>query len=367
MRFSVSTVKDSPDNVDFFVRANLASGIDHMFIVLDRPGQPGQLELAEMLKDHPHVTCLRSGKSWWVTGRPAKLNVRQRINANWVRDVLAPFAWAEWLFHVDGDEVVRLDDDALAAVPDHATTVALAPLEAVSELEPAQRRPTRFKRLLDDEELNLLHVLGLVAEPSNQHYFHGHVMGKVGVRPGAPVALALHNSIPTDGSRGVAPHSDPRLALLHYDAVSGAEFIRKWEALATAGSPRFRPSRMPSARALTHLVTADLDPEVRHAYLRRIYEITTADDVSALSDLRLLETVDPVASERTPQPFPPGARDALAERVERLRTQEKRHLLVPDLPRGGPATRRGPRALLHSLRQRRDRAEADLDAVEDLD
>lgn len=332
MRFSVSTVKDSQDNVEFFVRANLASGIDHMFVVLDSPGAPGQAEVAEMLRAHPRVTCLPGGRAWWVSGRPAKLNVRQRINANWVRDLLSPFPWAEWLFHIDGDEVVRLDDAALAAVPREATTVALAPLEAVSELEP-QGRPTRFKRLLDDEELNLLHVLGKVPAPRNQHYFHGHLLGKVGVRPSAPVALALHNSLPVGRGRATGPHRDERLTLLHYDAVSGTEFIRKWEALGTAGSPRFRSSRMPSARALTHLVNADLSPEVRHAYLRRIYELTTADDVQALSDLGLLETVDPLASPRTPTEFPDGALEQLKARVQELRRQEKKHLYVPDPPR----------------------------------
>lgn len=329
MRFSVSTVKDSPANVEFFVRANLAQGIDHMFVVLDTPGQPGQQRVARMLDEHPHVTCLRSNKRWWATGRPSKLNVRQRINANWAKEVLAPFAWAEWLFHVDGDEVVRLDDAALAAVPSDATTVWLQPLEAVSELEP-EGRPTRFKRLLDDEELNLLHVLGLVEEPSNQYYFHGHLMGKVGVRPSAPVALALHHSIPTGRDAVVAVHHDDRLGLLHYDAVSGPEFIRKWEALGTAGDPRFRASRMPSARALTHLVNADLDPAVRRRYLERIYTTTTADDVATLDELGLLVTADPLASPRSPQPFPPGAREALEARVEELREGEKRRHYVAD-------------------------------------
>lgn len=329
MRFSVSTVKDTADNVDFFVRANLASGIDHMFIVLDAPGQPGQDEVAEMLGAHRNVTCLRAGRSWWVTGRPSKLNVRQRINANWVRALLAPLEFAEWLFHIDGDEVVRLDDEALAEVPADASTVALRPLESVSEMAPAHPRPTRFKRLLDEEELNLLHVLGVIDEPTNQHFFHGHVLGKVGVRPSAPVALALHNAIPTD-SGAVGVHADERLALLHYDAVSGAQFIRKWEALATAGTPRFRPSRMPAARALTHLVNSDLSPDVRHAYLERIYASTVADDVEALSDLGLLVDVDPLASARTPTKFPQGGRKALGARMREMRPVEKRDFYVSD-------------------------------------
>ena len=114
--------------------------------------------------------------------RPASLNVRQRINANWTRAVLEPFPWAEWLFHVDGDEVACLDHEALDAVPADLDAVWLPPWEAVSQwTQPG--RPTRFKRLLEDADLNLLHVLGAIPEPSNQTYFHGHVMGKSGVRP----------------------------------------------------------------------------------------------------------------------------------------------------------------------------------------
>lgn len=328
MRFSVSTVKDSPKNVDFFVRANLASGIDHMFVVLDAPGQPGQQRIGRMLDEHPHVTCLRSNQRWWNQPRPAKLNVRQRINANWAKEVLAPFDWAEWLFHIDGDEVVQLDDAALAQVPAEASTVWLEPREAVSELAP-EGRPTLFKRLLDEDELNLLHVLGLVDDPSNQYYFHGHLLGKVGVRPSAPVALALHNSIASRRRTGPL-HVDERLTLLHYDAVSGREFIRKWEALGTAGSPRFRASRMPSALALTHLVNAELEPGVRRRHIRRIYELTVADDVRALRELGLLVEADPTTSTRTPRAFPPGAREALAQRVEELVDGEKRRFYTPD-------------------------------------
>ena len=39
MLFTASTLKDSPENVRFFVAANLASGVDHMFVFLDG-GQP---------------------------------------------------------------------------------------------------------------------------------------------------------------------------------------------------------------------------------------------------------------------------------------------------------------------------------------
>jgi hypothetical protein len=330
MLFTASTIKDSLDNVRFFVAANLASGVDHMFVFVDAPREPDQRDVAAYLSDHPQVTCVRTPRDgWWGGRRPASLNTRQRINANWVRAVLEPFAWAEWLFHVDGDEVACLDRDALAGVPDAVASVRLVPWEAVSEWS-AAARPTRFKRLLDDGELNLLHVLGAVPEPTNQAYFHGHVMGKSGVRPSSGLGLTLHHAVTPDGER-VPGHEDPRLRVLHYDAPSGEEFVRKWTALAQAGPARYRPSRAPSARALRALLASDLSEDVRTKYIRRIYDLTTRDDVELLDELRLLEHHDPTGpGAAAPRALPEPAAAALAERVAEMAELEKAPFLVED-------------------------------------
>ena len=336
MLFTASTIKDSLDNVRFFVAANLASGVDHMFVFVDAPREPEQREVAAYLTDHPHVTCVRTPRdTWWLGQRPGGLNTRQRINVNWARAVLEPFAWAEWLFHVDGDEVACLDRHALAEVPDAAAGVRLAPWEAVSEWS-ADARPTRFKRLLDDGELNLLHVLGAVPEPSNQAYFHGHVMGKSGVRPGSGLGLTLHHALTPDGER-VPGHEDPRLRVLHYDAPSGEEFVRKWTALAQAGPARYRPSRAPSARALRALLAGDLSEDVRTKYLRRIYDLTTRDDVELLEELRLLVHHDPVGVDAgAPRRLPTDAAAALEARVAEMSGRDKAPFLVEDASdRGG--------------------------------
>lgn len=350
MLFTVSTIKDSPGNVSFFVEANLASGVDHMLVFLDAPKDDGQREVAEALAAHDHVTCLPTTRAgWWADDRPANLNVRQRINANWARTLLEPFEWAEWLFHVDGDEVAAVDRTALAEVPAEAGAVWLEPLEAVSQLAPGER-PTRFKRLLDEAELNLLHVLEAVDAPTNQAYFHGHLMGKTGVRPASGLGLSLHDAVGPSG-HGVPGHRDPRLRLLHYDAVSGEEFIRKWSALARAGHTRYRPSRAPTARALRTLVTMDLPEEARERYLRRIYELTTLDDVDLLADLGLLVEVDPQRGGATPRPFPAGAAGQLAERVERLRGGPKRDYFVVDKDKDQLLARDGRPALRHRVRR----------------
>ncbi len=338
MLVTASTVKDTLENVRFFVEANHSSGVDHLVVFLDAPRDPGQPEVAAWLDAHPAVTCLRTGRSWWGGDRPRSLNVRQQVNVNWLRAALEPLGWAQWLVHLDGDEVARVDAGAVASVPADRDALWLPPLEAVSEPEPAAR-PTRFKRLLDEDDLALLQVLGAVAEPTNQAYFHGHVMGKSAVRPASGLALSLHHALAPTGER-VPRHEDERLAVLHYDAVSGAEFVRKWTALAHAGPARYRASRAPVARALAALVGKDLPDDVRARYLRRVYDRTTRDDVGLLADLGLLVEVDPLpggAAGAAPRPLPPEAAAGLADRVEELRDRPKRPYLVEER-RGAAAT-----------------------------
>jgi hypothetical protein len=338
MLLTVSTIKDSPENVGFFVAANLASGVDHMFVFLDAPRDPEQREVATLLAGHPHVTCIPTPRgSWWSDQRPAGLNVRQRINANWTRAVLEPFPWAEWLFHIDGDEVACLDPDAMTSVPAHADAVRLAPWEATSEWS-RSGRPTSFKRLLEEEDLNLLHVLGAIQEPTNQAYFHGHVKGKAGVRPRSGLGLTLHEAVLPDG-RVAERHEDPRLHVLHYDAPSGEEFIRKWTALAGAGHARYRPSRAPSARALRRLASSDLPEGTRTKYLRRIYDLTTRDDVGLLAELDLLVHADPERAVATPRRLPPEAAEQLAHRVSELSPLAKGDFHVGGDPRQDGAPR----------------------------
>jgi hypothetical protein len=263
--------------------------------------------------------------------------MRQRINANWARELLAPLSWAEWLFHIDGDEVACLDRDAIASVPEEVDAVFLSPWEAVSQWAQSGR-PTRFKRLLDDAELNLLHVLGAIPEPSNQAYFHGHVMGKSGVRPRSGLGLTLHDAVSNDGRRHPR-HEDARLHVLHYDAPSGEEFVRKWTSLAQAGPVRYRRSRSGPARAIRTLLVQDLSDDTRAKYLRRLYDVTTRDDLEMLQELGLLVEADPLASGATSaRPIPPDATDELAHRVAELRAAPKAGFFVDDPP---PSAGRG--------------------------
>jgi hypothetical protein len=300
MLFTASTVKDSAAGLREFVARNLAGGVDHMFLFVD----DFDAAITAELNAHPHVTAIATGPTWWHAKRPRQLNARQRINANVAKVVLAPFPWAEWLFHIDGDECLQLDRSALADLPPEVGNVRAAPLEAVSRKKWPGRRVTHFKRMLETEELTLLQVLGLVDEPLNGHYFHGHCEGKSGLRPRMDRWLTLHDV--HDAAQQLVPAGDAGKGefarLLHYESWSGEEFVRKWVNILGSGAKvSFRPAREPTAVALRALVDRDLPEKKLRAYLMRIFERTTEDDFETLLDLGLLEEIDPLAGGHRPE------------------------------------------------------------------
>jgi hypothetical protein len=333
MFVTASTVLDTPENVQRFVSDNLAMGVDHLVVFCDAPGAPGQDEVVARLREHDHVTCVPTGADWWAGDRPSRLNVRQRINANLAIEVLRDVAEVDWVCHLDGDEVAVVDHEVLAGLPREHAALWLSPLEAVSRPD-ATERPTLFKRLLDDEELQLLAVLGVIDEPSNQALFHGHVLGKSAVRPHSGLGLALHDAVELPGRRLPAGErfEHPALRVLHYDAVSRAEFVRKWRAMTAAGPLSLRADRAPLAHALRALLRGHDRGRVSDAhlekYLGQLYERTTRDDVAVLDELGLLEERDPRTGDHRPRPLPSASAGLLDARLEELATAPKRRFHV---------------------------------------
>jgi hypothetical protein len=318
MLFTASTVKDTAAGLREFVARNLAGGVDHVFLFVD----DFDAAVTAELNAHPHVTAIATGPNWWHGKRPRQLNARQRINANVAKVLLAPFPWAEWLFHIDGDESLQLDRRALADLPPEVGNVRAAPLEAVSRKKWPGRKVTHFKRMLGPEELTLLQVLGLIEQPLNGYYFHGHCEGKSGLRPRMDRWLTLHDV--HDAAQQLVPAGDAGKGefarLLHYESWSGEEFVRKWVNILGSGSRvSFRPAREPTAVALGALVGRDLPEKKLRAYLMRIFERTTEDDFDTLLDLGLLEEIDPLTGTHTPEPLGADRRarlDALIAAVE---------------------------------------------------
>jgi hypothetical protein len=308
---SVSTVKDSAANVARFVSRNLANGVDHLVVLTEDTGADAEA----VLDEHPAVTHVRTGGGWWPV-RPDDLNIRQRANANLARVLLAPFDWAEWLVHIDGDEVALVDHDVVAALPADQPSFRMSPWEAVSRDAWPDGEITHFKRLLDRRELVLLRVLGLIDEPENKAYFHGHVRGKVGVRIGTDHRVALHTVKGGNGHFVKTEHT-PGLSVLHYDSATADEFVRKFMTLAGSGSRAvYRTSRIPVVNALRTLSSMPLDDAVRAKYLRRVYELTTQEDFETLDELGLLQEVHADAGTYVPQVPPADDLAALAALFE---------------------------------------------------
>ncbi len=313
---TVSTVKDTLANVQRFVRGNLAGGVDHMVVFLDAP----DAEVEAWLAGQEHVTHLVADDTWWGGKRPADLNNRQRMHANITKAVLTVVPGVDWLFHVDADEICQIDRAAIAAVPASYDAVRLAPLEAVSRKH-WDADPTWFKQLLDEPDLRLLEVLGVIEKPANGHLFHGHVEGKTATRPRLDRWLTIHRTV--DEQREEVPHfTAPGLRVLHYESYSGEDFVRKWSSMLAAGPQvSLRPVRERTKAAVQALVGKPLSPELREEYLFRIFEATTEDDFDTLRELGLLVEVDPTRGAHTPEPF--AGKDELAAALAALAAHPK--------------------------------------------
>ena len=338
--FSVSTVRDSPANVERFVRGNLAAGVDHMFVFLDGT----QPRVRALLDERPGVTAVTTDEAYWGVRVPKNLNVRQTVNANLVNTLLAPFSWATWLFHVDGDETLHLDRERLLGLDAEHRAVRLQPLEAVSRWH-WDGEVNLFKQPLDKPTLYLLHQLGVIAEPDNRAYYRGHVIGKTGIRPDVGLDMRVHDAWLPDSSP-VPFIRAPWLRLLHYETYSGEEFVRKW---GTAPSKTSRVStrerreqQVAAVRALFAL--PDVDPAVREEVARELYERSFADDVDRLQRLGLLVRHTSADDRHTPVPLAPEQRGQLEAWLAELLTMDKRYLrpLNDEFPKLEGLRARGP-------------------------
>jgi hypothetical protein len=348
MLFTVSTVKDTLANLQRFVAGNLAGGADHLVVFLDAE----QPDVQTFLDGHPHVTCVRTDDAWWRGDRPADLNVRQRLNANLVKAVLTRVEGAEWVFHVDADEIVRLDRDVLAAVPASERVVGLLPLEAVSQVH-WDGDPTWFKRLLRKPELRRLQELGVIDRAHNGALFHGHVDGKSGIRPTLDLWLTLHQGVDAAGTE-LERFTDDRLSLLHFESYSGDDFARKWVSILSAGTtPHFRPARRPTADAVLALMGLGLGDDELRARLLEVFRETTEDDLETLRAEGFLVQADWRDGTHQPAAFTGTAREAFDTLMTTVSGAPKRAFQpggpaapVEKILDGGGGLLRGARGLL---------------------
>lgn len=304
MLVSASTVKDSPANLRRFVDRNLGAGLDHMVLFLD----DALPEAEELFAGSPHVTCVRAaGEEWWGDAPVPGLNARQNINASLVNLALARAGWASWLFHLDADEVVRIDRSRLLRLDPSVRAVRLEVLEAVSH-EDAEAEGGWFKLLLPRPDRELLLERGLIRGLANNAYFHGHVAGKSAWRPDLDLRAGIHKPVDRAG-RKVRGLEAAWLQVLHLDAVAVADFARKWRAFSRAGveTMRFRAERAVLAESVLRVLAQGLSTEDEDRALHRIWSESVRDPFPQLRDLGYLVRVD--TDERAHRPRAPAAPD----------------------------------------------------------
>lgn len=339
---TVSTVKDNLSNATNFVRRNLAAGADHMFIFLEG----GDREVLRFLDAHRHVTVIDTDNGYWHHGRPTNLNARQTMNANLVNCLLSTVDEATWLFHIDGDECLDIDKGQLLELGPEVEYVRLATKESVSTSTPAPDDSEYFKRLLNDDELALLTVLGVIARPRNRTYFNGHVLGKVGIRPSWEYGVHNHEA---KRLKGPTPDNFTAdwLNVLHYESFTPEEFVRKWMAHIESGKETsFREDKEILRSAVTGVLNnTSLSPEQKEQYLLRIYKRRLEDDASTLLELGLISEAAKTRHQYTPRTFSRKSRTTIGKILPDLLAVEKGYFK----PR---FTNRDPAELMERVRQR---------------
>lgn len=283
---TVSTVKDDLPRLERWIDRNLAAGVDRMLVFVD---DREDTQTAALLDARPGVVAV-DALAWWGDDFSPRLNARQRVNANAALRVLQEVDPRGWLFHIDGDEVLHLDRERLLGLEDDVEAVLLSPLEALSQWEWPDDEVTVFKRLLAEEELNLLHLLGRLERPDNNAYFRGHTVGKAGVRVSADAWLDIHRVV-DDSRTPVDAHRAPWLQVLHYESHTLEEFIRKWSNHLTSGHRLVaRPERRRLASAMQAEGWQEWPVEVADEVRRELFAATALDDREGLDRLGLLVT-----------------------------------------------------------------------------
>ena len=310
MILTAATVTGPLTSARRHVRGNLARGADHVVVFLDRP----DTEVEAFLAGERHVTAVVCDDAWWGGHRPSEARQRAMLNANAASVLGRDFAW---VFHLDADDVLDVDRDALAALPDDVRAVSLEPLQVVGRRS-WDGDPTLFKPLLPDEDLALLQVLRIIPQATNKKYFHGAGHGRVGVRPGSRLGLAGHQVVRPTGKR-VVPPPQPGLRVLRLEGASGTELV---DAVAGGYAAGGRGQRV--ERALRALGRLDLEPVVRDELAMRVFERTRLDPEADLARLGLLEEVRLDQATHEPRPLERSERTAMERLLAQVRAADKR-------------------------------------------
>ena len=327
----------------FFVAANLASGVDHMFVFLDAPKEPGQPEVAAALADHPHVTCIPTGRGL-VAGRPAGQPERAAADQ---RELGSRRARAVRLGRVAVPRRRRRGRAPRPRGPRRGTS----------------GRSTRSGSRPGRRSASWTHRSGRPASSgSSTTRTSTCCTCSARRRPDQPGVLPRPRAWGSPGcgpGSGLAPHPARGGLRRRRSASRGTRTPALRAALRRALGRGVRPQvdgarpgrsgalpRRPGtvgagARAWSSSDLPDGDPE---KYLRRIYDLTTRDDVELLADLQLLVEHDPMRGGHGPAAVPRGrGRAARRSRVAGWRGCRRPATTSRTRPRAAGAARQAQR------------------------
>ncbi|WP_139978226.1 hypothetical protein [Nocardioides litoris] len=256
-------------------------------------------------------------------------------DANLVRVLLAPFAWARWVVRVGPDDTALVDHGVLDALPAERQVAGLGALEAVAHDAAGEPGTTTWaKRPLERPELLVLLALGLVGRPNNRSWFRGPVKGTPAVRVRADVRLGGgHKPHGPDGAALAAPPV-PGLAVLRGAGAAYDDFVRERTVLARR-TTRDDAASTPEVNAVRALLGAGLPDDVVADYLHRLHRLRFEDVEQARELGFLVEVPPPADGTTTSRPAPPAADlEALAAMLDAVRGLSRADL-APDHPDGG--------------------------------
>ncbi|WP_436011066.1 sulfotransferase [Rhizobium sp. LjRoot254] len=267
-----ATVNERADVLEAFVAHYRAMGAAEIFLFFDQPDR----ELMQALARDEGVKCLASIELPAIDGKRAPHEDRQKNN---FRHAMAHLSSADWVGHVDADELLfPIGDQAsfaqfLGGVDNKFKSVKISPAEAVfgpsdnmdqawgatyarlpirqkQAEKPAQVRPVPNRGLISslvrrfrpgkveqskpknlptfpDRQVLIRDVYGPLARKFLQQGLAGHFSGKSFLRRGESFSdITLHRATPVNGE--ILNLEGAHFAIVHYDAMSYDDWVRKW-------------------------------------------------------------------------------------------------------------------------------------------
>lgn len=220
----VSTVRPVGDEMGRFVHFHRAMGFSRQILFFDDPNDPW----AQSLQNQPDVTIIPCDAAHWekfAGTRPDIIDERQIANANLALD-MARREGADWLTHIDSDELILTDGRPIGTILDgvqqDVARFALREAIAPPGVAPHAFAADWFRISIPLEQIPARVPEGLRV---GGRWLRGHIASKVAVRVQSPVErIAIHNVASPDN---LAVGEPAGARLLHFNCT----MLERWRAL----------------------------------------------------------------------------------------------------------------------------------------